>query len=81
MHYNLGLALQQTGQPQAAESALLKAQHADPADPATPYALAVLYAQNGQRDKAMGAAERPQTLRPGDAQAAQLLQRLRGEPR
>ncbi len=81
VHYNLGLALQQTGQPQAAERALLKAQRTDPADPATPYALAVLYAQNGQRDKALAAAERLQSLRPGDPQTAQLLQRLRAEPR
>jgi predicted CXXCH cytochrome family protein len=81
VHYNLGLALQQTGQRQAAESALLKAQRIDPTDPATPYALAVLYAQNGQRDKALAAAEQLQSLRRGDAQAAQLLQRLRGEPR
>jgi Flp pilus assembly protein TadD len=73
--------LQQTGQRQAAEAALLKSQRTDPTDPAVSYALAVLYAQTGQRDKALAAAERLQALRPGDAQAAQLLQRLRSEAR
>jgi predicted CXXCH cytochrome family protein len=75
--YNHGLALQQLGQRKPAESALLAAQRLDPTEPAFVYALAVLYAQAGQRDKAIAAAQRLQALRPGDAQAAQFLQRLR----
>jgi hypothetical protein len=39
-----------------------------------------LYAQAGQRDKALIAAERLQQLRPGDPQVAQMLQRLRQPP-
>jgi Flp pilus assembly protein TadD len=80
VQYNYGLALQRLGQAKPAEAALLQAQRIDPADPAVPYALAVLYAQAGQRDKALVAAERLQQLRPGDPQVAQMLQRLRQPP-
>jgi Flp pilus assembly protein TadD len=78
VQYNLGLSLQQTGQPKAAEAALREAERLDPADAAIPYALAVLYAQNGQRAQALASAERLSLLRPGDPQAAQLIEQLRG---
>jgi Flp pilus assembly protein TadD len=77
VHYNLGLALQQQAQLKPAEAALLQAQRIDPADPSIVYALAVLYAQQGRRELALGAAEKLQTLRPGDPQVAQMIQRLR----
>ena len=63
-----------------AEAALLQAQRIDPLDPAMPYALAVLYAQGGQRAQALTAAETLQALRPGDPQVARLLQQLRQSP-
>jgi predicted CXXCH cytochrome family protein len=78
VHYNLGLALQQLGQPKPAEAALLQARRIDPTDPAVPYALAVLYAQQGRHVDALREAEALQQLQPGNPQAAQLLQRLRG---
>jgi Flp pilus assembly protein TadD len=77
VHYNLGLARQQLGQPKPAEAALRQARALDPADPAVAYALAVLYAQQGRRQEALREAEALQQLQPGDPQAGQLLQRLR----
>jgi Flp pilus assembly protein TadD len=77
VHYNLGLALQQLGQRQPAEAALLKAQRLDPLDPATPYALAVYYAQAGQQAQALSWAEKAQALNPGDPQLSQLVASLR----
>ncbi len=75
--YNLGLARQQLGQAKAAEAALRKARGLAPGDPAITYALAVFYAQQGRRAEALREAEALQQLQPGNAQAAQLLQRLR----
>jgi predicted CXXCH cytochrome family protein len=77
-HYNLGLARQQLGQPKPAEAALRKARELEPTDPAIAYALAVFYAQQGRRADALREAEALQQLQPGNAQAAQLVQRLRG---
>ena len=77
-HYNLGLARQQLGQPKPAEAALRKARELAPTDPAIVYALAVFYAQQGRRTDALRQAEALQQLQPGNPQAAQLLQRLRG---
>jgi Flp pilus assembly protein TadD len=72
------LARQQLGQPKAAEAALRKARELEPTDPAIAYALAVFYAQQGRRADALHEAEALQQLQPGNAQAAQLVQRLRG---
>jgi predicted CXXCH cytochrome family protein len=79
-HYNLGLARQQLGQPKPAEAALRKARELEPADPAIAYALAVFYAQQGRRADALREAEALLQLQPGNAQAAQLVQRLRQGP-
>jgi len=66
VHYNLGLALQQMGRRQPAEQALLRAQQLAPQDAATVYALAVFYAQGGERALALQWAERLRTLSPDD---------------
>jgi tetratricopeptide (TPR) repeat protein len=79
-HYNLGLARQQLGQAKPAEAALRKARELEPADTAIAYALAVFYAQQGRRADALREAEALQQLQPGNAQAAQLAQRLRQGP-
>jgi predicted CXXCH cytochrome family protein len=78
VHYNLGLALQQLGRRQPAEAALLQAQKLEPRDPATCYALAVLYAQGGQYAQALPWAEKVLALDPANAQASQLVTQLRG---
>jgi len=75
-HYNLGLALQQLGRREAAEKALLRAQQLAPQDAATHYALAVFYAQGGQRALALQWAEKLQTLNPEDPQVRQFVERL-----
>lgn len=75
--YNLGLARQHLGQAKPAEAALRKARELAPTDPAIVYALAVFYAQQGRRNEALREAEALQQLQPGNAQAAQLAQRLR----
>ncbi|HRH88802.1 MAG TPA: multiheme c-type cytochrome, partial [Rubrivivax sp.] len=77
-YYNLGLARQQLGQPKPAEAALRKARELSPQEPAVAYALAVFYAQQGRRAEALREAEALLQLQPGDPQAQQLLQRLRG---
>ena len=79
-HYNLGLARQQLGQAKPAEAALRKARDLEPSDPAIAYALAVFYAQQGRRADALREAEALLQLQPGNAQAAQLVQRLRQGP-
>ena len=79
-HYNLGLARQQLGQVKPAEAALRKARELEPSDPAMAYALAVFYAQQGRRADALREAEALLQLQPGNAQAAQLVQRLRQSP-
>jgi tetratricopeptide (TPR) repeat protein len=78
VHYNLGLALQQLGRRQPAEAALLLAQKLEPRDPATCYALAVLYAQGQQYSQALPWAEKVLALDPANAQATQLVTQLRG---
>jgi predicted CXXCH cytochrome family protein len=80
VHYNLGLALQQLGRRQPAEAALLQAQKLDPRDPATCYALAVLYAQGRQYAQALPWAEKALALDPANAQARQLVSQLRSRP-
>lgn len=78
VYYNLGLARQQLGQVKPAEAALRKARELAPTDPAIAYALAVFYVQQGRRADALREAEALQQLQPGNPQAVQLLQRLRG---
>jgi Flp pilus assembly protein TadD len=68
------------GQRKEAEAALLKAQRLDPADPAPPYTLAILYAQVGQRQEALAWAKKLQAINPQDTQAGQLIAKLCGQP-
>jgi Flp pilus assembly protein TadD len=77
VHYNHGLALQQLGQKDQAEAALLRAQQLDPKDPNPPYALAVFYAQKGQKDRALQWAEMLLSLRPADPQVIGFVNSLR----
>ena len=79
VHYNLGLALQRLGRSRAAEASLLTAQRLDPLGVEPAYALAVFYAQGGERARALEWAEKLQALHPADPQVRQLVQRLRGE--
>jgi Flp pilus assembly protein TadD len=79
VHYNLGLALQQTGKPREAERALREAQRLSPNDPAAPYALAVLYAQQQRHADALSAARKAQQLAPDDQQLRQFVQRLEAQ--
>ncbi|MFO1402787.1 MAG: hypothetical protein U1F30_16500 [Steroidobacteraceae bacterium] len=77
MHYNLGLTLQQLGQRQAAEAALLKAQSVEPRDAGILYALVVFYAQGSQRGQALRWATALQERLPDDPQVRALAERLR----
>jgi predicted CXXCH cytochrome family protein len=79
VHYNLGLALQQAGKRKDAERAFAEAWRIDARDPAAPYALALLLAQDKRWKDALAWAERMQAADPGNAQAAQLVARLRAE--
>ena len=79
VHYNLGLAWQQLGRRQPAEAALLQAQKLDPRDPATCYALAVLYAQGEQYALALSWAEKVLVLEPANTEARQLVSDLRSK--
>ncbi len=76
-HYNFGLALMRLKKARQAEAALLKAHSIDDSDAAIPYALAVLYAQAGQGEKAFEWAGRAKALAPDDAQTQQLLEQLK----
>lgn len=77
VHYNLGLALQQLGRRQPAEQALLRAERLAPQDAATVYALAVFYAQGGERALALQWAEKLQALSPNDPRVRQFVERVR----
>jgi len=79
VHYNLGLALQRLGRSRAAEASLLTAQRLDPLGVEPAYALAVFYAQGGERARALEWAEKLQALHPADPQVRQLVQRLRAK--
>jgi cytochrome c-type biogenesis protein CcmH/NrfG len=68
--------LQRLGRRGAAEQALLTAQRLDPANREVAYALAVFYAQGGQRAQALQWGDKLLALNPGDAQAQQFVQRL-----
>jgi predicted CXXCH cytochrome family protein len=74
--YNLGLARSASNQPQQAIAALLKAESADPADAAIPYARATIHARLGERDQAIDAAQRALLLRKDFPEAFQLIQSL-----
>jgi Flp pilus assembly protein TadD len=70
VHYNLGLALQQLGERNEAEAALLRAQQLDPNDPSLAYALAVFNAQAGRMSKVQEWVSVLRTLSPNDPRLA-----------
>ncbi len=76
VHYNLGLALQKTERFTQAASALETAFTLNPQDPLAAHALAILFVQRGNRDKALHWARTWANLAPNDGQAQQLLRRL-----
>jgi Flp pilus assembly protein TadD len=75
VHYNLGLALQQLGERDEAESALLRAQQLDSSDPSLAYALAVFNAQAGRMNKVQEWVTVLRTLSPNDPRLAHFAQR------
>jgi len=79
VRYNLGLALQQTGRRAEAQRAFAEAYRLDERDPAIAYALALLYANERRWGDALSWAERLQRIDPANAQAQQLVQRLRAQ--
>ena len=75
--YNLGLARNQAGQPEAAIAALLKAENVEQNDPSIPYARATILLNPLRRiPEAIEAAQRALQIQPGYTPARQLLQRL-----
>ena len=79
VRYNQGLALQQTGKRAEAQRAFAEAYRLDARDPAIPYALALLYANERRWGDALTWAERLQSIDPANSQAQQLVQRLRAQ--
>jgi predicted CXXCH cytochrome family protein len=77
VRYNLGLTLQHIGRVEAAAAALREAHRLNERDPAPLQALAILYAQAGQRDVALRWAEKFAAANPGDTQAQQFVDYLR----
>ena len=77
IRYNHGLALQKLGKAVEAERELLAAHRLLPHSPDFLHALAILYTQQKQWDKAVVCAERLLRLRPDDPGARALLQQLR----
>lgn len=76
IHYNLGLASQHMKRFKAAEDSLRIAQRLDARDPAIAYALAVLYLQMGEKDKARQAALSLSSLSPTDPNLRALRNKL-----
>ena len=77
IRYNRGLALQHLGRREEAEAAMLKAHEVDPDDADIVYALAIFYSQGGEWEKALGFAERLQTLLPAEPGPRKLLEQIR----
>lgn len=74
--YNLGLAQSALNQPEPAIESLLRAESLDATSPMFPYARATILARLGRVEEARLAARRALELRPGFAEAQQLLQAL-----
>ncbi|MCW5555793.1 MAG: tetratricopeptide repeat protein [Verrucomicrobiae bacterium] len=74
--YNLGLAQSALNQPEPAIESLLRAESLDAHSPMFPYARATILARLDQVEEARLAARRALELRPGFAEAQQLLQAL-----
>ena len=80
IRYNHGLALQRLGRRDEALAALLDAERIDPSDHDVQNALAIFYAQQGDRAEALRHAQRLVEQLPGDPAAEALLQQIRGLP-
>jgi tetratricopeptide (TPR) repeat protein len=74
--YNLGLAQSALNQPEPAIESLLRAESLDATSPMFPYARATILARLGRVEEARLVARRALELRPGFAEAQQLLQAL-----
>lgn len=74
--YNLGLLLHGRGDRGRALTALLQAESADGQDAQIPYARATVHAELGQLEEARTAARRALKLRPGWAEAEELIRTL-----
>jgi len=79
VHYNLGLAEQHLGHPDRAATALKSATRIDPREPGYPHALALLYSQQKDFEKAVVYARRLVELAPDSLEARQLLATLERE--
>jgi len=79
VQYNYALALQGTGKMKEAEVALLHAYRLNLQDADVVYALAVLYAQRAEWDRALPYAQDLVRLMPGAPGPAQLLQRIEAQ--
>ena len=79
VHYNLGLALQKTERLTQAASALEAAFTLNPQDAAPAQALAILFAQRGDRAKALRWAHTWATLAPSDPRVQRLLAQIQGD--
>jgi predicted CXXCH cytochrome family protein len=77
--YNYGIALQQLGRLAEAEDALLAGDRLSPRDPALLHALAVLYAQRAEPERALPYARRLLDLAPDSPDAQRLVERLEAE--
>lgn len=78
VHYNLGLALQRLGRPQAAEEALLSAHRLAPENTDFLNALAILYTQQKKWDRAVAAAKELVRIEPNEHRWASLLEEIEG---
>ena len=76
IRYNYALALQQLGRVGDAEKEFLAAQQITPGDADVAHALAILYAQKEDWERAVRQAERLVRIRPGDRNAQGLLEQL-----
>ncbi|MCB9283574.1 MAG: tetratricopeptide repeat protein [Lewinellaceae bacterium] len=76
-YYNLGLVYQKLEQNALAEATFLKALSIDPASEANLYALAILYLQQGQLNKARGMVEKLLEISPDNNAYRQLLLQVR----
>jgi Flp pilus assembly protein TadD len=79
VQYNLGLALQETGDQPGAERALLRAAALAPANADIATALAIHYRGRGRSAEALRWAERLAELRPDEPAVARLLEEIRAE--
>ena len=79
VRYNHGLALLRSGREAEAEAELLVAQALDPGDPGAAHALAVLYAQRSDWERALPQARRLVELAPEAPGPGSLLERIESE--